>query len=281
MAICLNLIEPWPGPSDESTLRRVVAAFALYGVWVLTTYLLEGLPQTLLRPEAQGLRFAYTAAANLMVGTLGPLILLRRLIVTGTVTALAAGFGSHLRSALGALLGAILGVAFLAAQAPRGTSLIVMTNVFAQVLPVSVAEVLVCWSVVGAVVGSSIGLRASRGRQAIVVSVVASVIFGVYHAAHSAPFNTPGMIAMLTAVGAVTSAVFLLLRDVYGTIAFHNCLAVYGVLGTLVATGKVSEYGELRTPLLVTALASLVMLVIARTLLLRNGAHPRPTTDVP
>jgi hypothetical protein len=111
--------------------------------------------------------------------------------------------------------------------------------------------------------------------------VVASVTFGVYHAAHSAPFNTPGMIATLTAVGAVTSTVFLLLRDVYGTIVFHNCLAVYGVLETLVATGKVGEYGELRAPLLITALASLAILVIARILVLRDGARRRPTTDVP
>jgi hypothetical protein len=259
----------------------VVAALALYGVWVLTTYLLEGLPQTLLRPEAQGLRLAYTGVANLMIGTLGSLILLRRLILTGSVTALAAGFGSHRRSALGALLGAVLGVAFLAAQDAPGTSLIVMTNVFAQALPVSVAEVLVCWSLVGAGVGSSIGLRVSRVTQAIAVSVVASVTFGVYHAAHSAPFNTLSMIAMLTAVGVVTSAVFVLLRDVYGTIAFHNCLAVYGVLGTLVETGKVSRYAGLSAPLLITALASLEILIVARTLLLRDGAPRRPTTGVP
>lgn len=259
----------------------MVTAFALYGIWVLTTYLLEGLPQTLLRPEAQGLRFAYTAVANLMVGTLGSLILLRRLILTGTVTALASGFGSHRRSALGALLGAVLGVALLAVQTPPGTSPIAMTNVFAQVLPVSVAEVLVCWSLVGAVVGSSMGPRASRVTQAIVVSVVASLTFGVYHAAHSAPFNTPGMIAMLTAVGVVTSAVFVLLRDVYGTVAFHNCLAVYGVLGTLTATGRVSEYAQPSAPLLITALVPLAILIVARTLLLREGAPRRPTTGVP
>jgi hypothetical protein len=89
------------------------------------------------------------------------------------------------------------------------------------------------------------------------------------------------MIAMLTAVGVVTSAVFVLLRDVYGTIAFHNCLAVYGVLGTLVETGKVSRYAGLSAPLLITALASLAILIVARTLLLRDGAPRRPTTGVP
>lgn len=173
----------------------MAAALVLYGVWMLTTYLLEGLPTTLLRPEAQGLRIVYTTVTNLIVGTLGSVLILRRLVLSGAVTALEAGFGSPRRSLIGVTLGAVLGAAFLVAQDPPAVPLLVIINVFAQVLPVSVAEVLVCWSIVGSIAGSSVGQRAGRALKAIVLTAVASVAFGVYHVGHSAPFNSPSMIA--------------------------------------------------------------------------------------
>ena len=252
----------------------MAAALALYGLWVLTTCLMEGLPNTLLRPEAHGLRIAYTTVANLIVGTLGSMLLLRRLVLTGAVTAPEAGFGRPRRSVVSVTLGAVLGAAFLAAQDPPAVPLVVIINVFAQVLPVSIAEVLVCWSIIGSVAVSSVDQRAGRTINAIVLTAVASVAFGVYHVGHSPPFNSPTMIALLTAVGVVTSAVFLALRDVYGTVMFHNFLAVHGVLRTLIETGKVTEYATPMAPLLITGIGSVALLMVARMLVLRD-ATPR------
>lgn len=35
----------------------------------------------------------------------------------------------------------------------------------------------------------------------IVAAIVASVLFGVYHFAHSPPFNTVDLVVLLTAIG--------------------------------------------------------------------------------
>ena len=87
----------------------------------------------------------------------------------------------------------------------------------------------VCWALIGAVTEAFLS---ARGRAVALVgsAVAASVLFGLYHYAHSAPFNTLPMVALLTAVGLVTSAFFLVSRDIYATAVFHNFLGVFGVV---------------------------------------------------
>ena len=85
------------------------------------------------------------------------------------------------------------------------------------------------------------------------------------------------MIAMLTAVSVVTSTFFVVLRDVYGTIVFHNFLALHGVLRALVETGKITEYATPIALLLIAAGASLALLIVARVLFLRGEKSSRPS----
>jgi transposase len=92
----------------------------------------------------------------------------------------------------------------------------VLVNAFAQVLVVSVAEVIVCWALVGAAVES--WLRPHTQLAWLPAAIAASVLFGLYHFAHSPPFDTIPMVSLLTGVGMVTSAFFFLSRDVYATI---------------------------------------------------------------
>jgi hypothetical protein len=44
----------------------------------------------------------------------------------------------------------------------------------------------------------------------------------VYHIAHSPPFNTLAMIALLTGIGLVTGTFYLCTRDAHGTVIFHS-----------------------------------------------------------
>jgi hypothetical protein len=66
-------------------------ALALCVLWIVATYLLEGRPRTLLQPEAPGLRLAYIFVANVTIGTAGAVLVLRRLLATGRLSASAAG----------------------------------------------------------------------------------------------------------------------------------------------------------------------------------------------
>jgi membrane protease YdiL (CAAX protease family) len=61
--------------------------------------------------------------------------------------------------------------------------------------------------------------RGGRAMSTVLAAVLASILFGVYHFAHSAPFNTVHMVLLLSAVGLVTSAFFFISRDIAGTSA--------------------------------------------------------------
>jgi hypothetical protein len=133
-------------------------------------------------------------------------------------------------------------------------------NAFSQVLVVSTAEVLVCWAATGSVVET---LLRSHGRLPAIVgaAMVSSILFGVYHFAHSPPFNEPGTVALLTLVGLATSTAFFASRSVYAAILFHNFLGTLGVLRALESAGGIGPLAQLQLPLIGMGLATIAMLV--------------------
>jgi hypothetical protein len=253
----------------------LAAALGLFAVWTVATWLLEGRIETLLRPEAALDRAIYAIIANLLIGIVGAMAVLRVLIGWRSLKMPAAGFGRSGPSAARTMIGLALGLALYVLQGAPSLDPIVVANAFAQVLVVSAAEVVVCWAVVGAVMEA--GLR-SRGRLVAIVgaALVASTLFGLYHFAHSAPFNTPGMVVLLSVVGLVTSAFFFIVRDVYATIAFHNFLGTFGVVQALAASGQLGAFAALQPPLLIMAAATIGVLWLSDRTLLRGrlGAQP-------
>ncbi|HEX5092761.1 MAG TPA: hypothetical protein VFV84_08745 [Burkholderiales bacterium] len=235
--------------------RALGLALAAYAAWVAATYLLEGLPGTLLRPEAVGLRLAYSAGAGLLLGILLPLWLLGRFVRAGLGAREAFGFAGAKRTAAGVVLGAAAGYALFSLNFGTPFAPMALANVFAQVWTVSVAEVLVCWALVGGTIAAR--LRSwNRGAAPVIAALAASVLFGVYHFAHSPPFNEPRMVAFLVGIGLATSLWFFVSRDVYGTAVFHNFFAVTGVLDALQAQGLVPEHPALATPVWIMALVA-------------------------
>jgi hypothetical protein len=249
-------------PNDESArFRFLIWAVGLYAAWTLATYVLEGHLRTLLRPEATDARLAYAAVANILVGIVGTGVLLHVAVRDDHVAPRDAGFRSFGRTLFGVLLGAILGAVLFLFQRPASIDTAVLANAYAQVWVVSVAEILVCWAAVGVAVGA--GLRATLPRWAGLLAawVVAAVAFGAYHVAHSPPFNTWQMIGVLTVVGLGTGAFFFVVGEVYGTVVFHNFLALKGVTDAVAQGGKLDEYNVLDPPLLWTALFATVVLL--------------------
>ena len=59
--------------------QAVAAAFGLFAVWTLATYLLEARLGTFLRPDATT-RFVYTVVANVLIGTIGAALVIRTLV---------------------------------------------------------------------------------------------------------------------------------------------------------------------------------------------------------
>jgi hypothetical protein len=211
--------------------------------------------------------------ASLGIGILGAGLVLRALLRRGLVTPRQVGFGAGRRSLLAVLAGGTLGLGIYLAQGAPTLRPVVLLNGFAQVLVVSIAEVLVCWAVVGGVVAAAFAQRVGRWGT-LLAALAPATLFGVYHFAHSPPFDTPGTVALLTAVGLVTGAFFFISRDVYGTLIFHNFLALFGVLGTLDQSGRLGAYAAPQGALLGSAALGLAALIAVHARLLRTAMHP-------
>lgn len=247
---------------ELSPLSKTLLAVGLYVGWTVVTWLLEGRIQTLLRPEATADRVVYTGVANVLVGTVLALWLVREFVASGFVTRRELGFQSLSRTIGTVVVAGVLGLGFYLVQRPPSTDPVVVVNAFAQVLPVSIAEVVVCWVIVG---GSVAALLRHRGLSRWVADgtalVVASVLFGVYHLAHSPPFNAVEMIGLLTLVSVGTGLFYFVGSSVYGALVFHNFLALFGVTAALVEAGQIGTYQEPVIALLVSALVALLVLV--------------------
>lgn len=244
------------------TRGSVLAALFMYLAWTGATWFFEGRTETLLRPDATADRIVYALGVNLLLGIVGTLWLLRRTVHRdGVQAAPRFGFGTWTRVAIAAVAGFVFGIALYIGQGAPSTHPAVVTNAFAQVFVVSAAEVVVCWALVGATV--EVALRAKLARLATPASaVIAAVLFGLYHFAHSAPFDTWPMVALLSAVGLVTGAFFFVSRDVLGTAIFHNFLGTYGVTQALSASGSLGALEEYQPALLGTATSTVLVLLL-------------------
>ena len=131
--------------------HAAIVAATVYVVWVAATYLLEGAQQTLLRPEAQLDRLVYTVVANLGAGLVLPLWTLRVLSSPRASVPLLSPCGSAPCTSISVAAAAVIGLMRLAPTWSDLGDAALHLNVFAQVLPTSIAEVIVCWVLAGAV----------------------------------------------------------------------------------------------------------------------------------
>jgi len=207
--------------------------------------------------------------------------LLRRFLRANLITPAEVGFREGRRIVGSMLVALVLGFTLYAVQGPPTWNPVVILNAFAQVLTVSAAEILVCWVVAGSVLTA---LLQTQGRviAMAVAALVSSMLFGVYHFAHSPPFNTAGLVLLLTGVGLVTSLFYFVSREVYGTLVFHNTLALFGVVGALSSNEALAAFERPVLPLLVTAGVTILLLVAAQVWLIRSSGrlHARqPVTE--
>jgi hypothetical protein len=107
-----------------------------------------------------------------------------------------------------------------------------------------------------------------------VAALVASGLFGLYHFAHSPPFDTWPMVGLLSIVGLATGAFFFVSRDLLGTVLFHNFLGTFGVVQALAGAGAVATLEQWQPPLLFTAALTLAVVAAGYALIGRAGTRP-------
>jgi hypothetical protein len=261
---------------DAGSTHPLVTALGVLVGWTLVTYALEGARLTLLRPDATGDRLLYALVANVLVGTVLALWLRGRVFADTPLPE--SGFRHPRRTAAGVAVAFAVGAALYVVGSPPSTDPVVVANTFAQTLVVSIAEVVVCWVLVGVAVQRALGPRLGTAAATVGLVVAASLCFGLSHVAHSPPFNTPRMVALLSVVGVLTSLVFVVSRDLYATLVFHNVLAVTGVTQALDTAGELSSFTAPLPTLWLTALVALAVLVAADVGLVRRH-HSSETLD--
>lgn len=280
----------------NNVVKLILISISVYVVWTFATYILEGRVNLLQRVEPIS-RIEYAVIANILVGTIFAFMILRSSLRANFVTSKQLGFQS-LRSIpiLVAIAIAIGFVLFLTSSpAAESTNAIVIANMFAQTLPTSIAEVVVCWAVVGTVFESLVRSKmrgkddlnskkgailhldgiAIRRRKVTTVSllslivggIMSIVLFGVYHFAHSPPFNQLHMVLFLMIPAILTSVFYFIGREIYSTITIHNFLALIGVLGGIDITALTQPH----YPIMIIALVSIVVLITSDIFLIRKG----------
>ncbi|MCX9082561.1 MAG: hypothetical protein OIN83_10230 [Candidatus Methanoperedens sp.] len=249
--------------------KTIVIPVSVYLLWVVTTYLLEGRILTLLRPEAVEDRIAYTVTANIIVGIIIAAWVLHSYLISGFVSTEQMGLRSIRHTITVTVTAGVIGFILFMIQNPPSLNPIVILNVFAQVLTVSVAEVLICWAVIGA------GFESITRSKEKVISLLAGILaasisFGIYHFAHSPPFNQVNTVILLTIISFTTSIVYFIGRNIYAAIVFHNTLALFGVMQALERSGNLLSYGQPVYPLIAMALVSVIIFVIFDILYIRR-----------
>ena len=249
-----------------SRIEVVASAIGLFGVWMLATYLLEARLGTFLKPDATT-RFVYTAVSNVLIGTVGASLVIRALVRRARFPHVTTyGIATPLRILVLVPVAALVAGLFLIGQRLPTSDPVILANAFAQVLVVSIAEVVVCWALLAAVLRNALGSGYMSAASAVVFPALA---FGVYHFAHSPPFNTPAMVLLLSGVGVATGIFFFLGGDLYGTVVLHNAFALRGVIQALGESGNLDRYASPQFPLIATAIAAVVVLIIADVMLIR------------
>lgn len=263
------------------TTKIIITAVAIYLGWMLATYLLEGRVHLLQKPNPLA-RLTYAVIANMIIGTVIAIWLLGPSILQRFVTIPQLGFQSPLKRVITAvIIAGLIGFALFVIQKPASLNAIVILNVFSQTLPGSIAEVVICWAVVGTAFESIFFRQKPKKIISIIVgAAVSTILFGIYHFAHSPPFNQPNMVLFIMYPGVLTSIVYFIGRDIYAAVVFHNFQALLGVMNNV----KIESLLHFAYPVIIIAIASIAILVISDLLVVRKtkrdvDSTPMPTTS--
>ena len=257
------------GHNRGGVAKAILIALALYVAWVAATYLLEGRVNLLLHFDPVG-RVLYVSIANIIIGTILAFWSLRYLLSSGFITYQQTGFRKPAgRTAVIIAASIVGGVAIFLLQNPVSTHPMVVFNTYMQVLPVSIAEVIVCWVVVGTSFESLTKRKIHNKRVApiLVGAVVASVLFGVYHFAHSPPFNQVNMVLFLMIPAIAPSVAFFVGRDMYAAIIVQNFLGIVGVMQNI----DLQAYSQPLFQMYILTIPAIAALIVAHIIILRKA----------
>jgi hypothetical protein len=247
----------------------LLIGFSIFSTWFIATFFLEGFLLTLQRPDAIFNRMIYIIVANILIGVILTMFSIKYILNSSEMNKKDFGFRNTKYTIITVIIGVALGILMYMLQNPPSLNPIVIINAYAQVLAVTIAEILVCWVLLGNIAQK---FTEEKGRYVSIgiAILISSITFGIYHYAHSPPFNTMQMVLFLTLIGLITSVFYFVVKNLYATVAFHNFLGITGVIGALKASGNLAVYYSLQIPLFIIAGAALAILISVDLFWIRN-----------
>jgi hypothetical protein len=268
----------------NNVAKLILLSISVYLIWLLATYMLEGRVSLLERVDPIG-RMEYAVITNIFIGTVFGFIMLKSSLHNKFVTQKQLGFNPPKRIIILVAVAASVGFVLFFSGNPASVDPIMIANIFSQTLPTSIAEVVICWIVVGTALEALVKgkmekredndvIKVNRIRNdkfvsllAILVGATVSIVlFGIYHFAHSPPFNQPSMVLFLMIPAILTSMFYFIGREIYSTITIHNFLALIGVSGSIDITALTQPL----YPVMIIALVSITVLIALDTCLIRR-----------
>jgi hypothetical protein len=132
----------------NSIAKLVLLSLSVYIAWTFATYIFEGRVNLVQRIDPIG-RIEYVVIAHILVGTVFALMVLKPSLRSNFVTSIQLGFQSLRRVLTLVVVALVIGFVVYLTSNPASTDATVIANIFVQTLPTSIAEVVVCWAVVG------------------------------------------------------------------------------------------------------------------------------------
>jgi hypothetical protein len=124
---------------------------------------------------------------------------------------------------------------------------------------------MVCWALIGTSFETLVRSK-WKIKSVIIGAVAASVLFGFYHYAHSAPFNQTSMVLFLMLPSIATALTYFLTRNVYAAIIVQNFLGMVGVIGNI---PNLDPFRQPMAPVYAMAAVSVAALLTAIYMILR------------
>lgn len=140
--------------ADRTRNAAIVAlgmSLGVYLLWCAATYWFEGRLELTLHPTVSG-RMIYTLIANTLIGIVVAAFAIRAVMQLGLTTPTQLGFRSASRTALAVVLAALAGSALFIQAVPDARDPLVILNSFKNLVVTSIAELLVCWALIGGTV---------------------------------------------------------------------------------------------------------------------------------
>jgi ABC-type uncharacterized transport system permease subunit len=129
---------------------------------------------------------------------------------------------------------------------------------------------MVCWALIGS---SCESLAKNKNKRRFVSSILvgavaASVLFGVYHYAHSPPFNQTSVVLFLMLPSIATAVTYFLGRDIYAAVIVQNFMGIVGVLSNL---PSLEAFRQQMVPIYALSAVSVAALIISVAMTLKRS----------